>query len=98
MFNAYTQTRKFMMATYNISQAESDTIMTQGVDFGITQLVDGNWGVLGIIPKVIFEEAGVDRRRMLAAAAAKPPKVNLEKARKLAQEHDKMTKAHKSRK
>jgi len=72
MMNAYTQTRKFMMATYNISQAESDTIMTQGVDFGITQLVDGNWGVHGVIPKVIFEEAGVDRRRMLAAAAAKP--------------------------
>ena len=58
------------MATYELSQAESDTIMTQGVDFGITQLVNGNWGVLGIIPKVIFEEAGVDRRRI---GCSQPP-------------------------
>ena len=75
MFNAYTQTRKFLMVTYEyeLSQAESDTIMTQGVDVGITQLVDGNWGVLGIIPKVIFEEAGVDRRRI---GCSRPPPPN----------------------
>ena len=28
--------------------------MTVGVDFGITQVVDGNWGVHGILKKSLF--------------------------------------------
>jgi acetamidase/formamidase len=28
--------------------------MSLGVDFGITQVVDGNWGVHAIIKKAIF--------------------------------------------
>ena len=32
--------------------------MSVGVDFGITQVVDGNWGVHAIIKKEIF--AGVE--------------------------------------
>ena len=54
MHNAYTQTRKFLMATYSLTNAEADTIITQGVDFGMTQLVDGNWGVHAVVPKAIF--------------------------------------------
>jgi len=27
------------------------------VDFGITQVVDGNWGVHAIIPKPLFQRA-----------------------------------------
>jgi acetamidase/formamidase len=30
--------------------------MSVGVDFGITQIVDGNWGVHSIIKKSIFEK------------------------------------------
>jgi len=26
-----------------------------GIDFGITQLVDGNWGVHAVVPKAVFE-------------------------------------------
>lgn len=29
--------------------------ITQGVDFAVTQVVDGNWGVHGVIPKALFE-------------------------------------------
>lgn len=54
--NAYTQTRKFVMAQYDLTEAEANTIITQGVDFGLTQVVDGNFGVHGIIPKAIFEQ------------------------------------------
>ena len=55
MANAYQQTRKFLMAQYDITEAEANTIITQGVDFAITQVVDGNWGVHSVIPKKIFE-------------------------------------------
>jgi acetamidase/formamidase len=57
MMNCFNQTRKFVMAEYNITEAEAWTIITQGVNFGITQVVDGNWGVHAIIPKAIFEKA-----------------------------------------
>lgn len=52
--NAFTQTRKFVMAEYGLTEAEAWTVITQGVDFAITQLVDGNWGVHTVIPKAIF--------------------------------------------
>ena len=39
MENAYTQTRKFLMAMYNLTEAEANTIITQGVDFAVTQVV-----------------------------------------------------------
>merc|ERR1712178_108564 len=49
------QTRKFMMNVYGLTDQEATTIITQGVNFGMTQLVDGNWGVHSVIPKSIFE-------------------------------------------
>lgn len=45
------------MAEYNLTEAEAWTIITQGVNFGITQVVDGNWGVHAVVPKAIFEVA-----------------------------------------
>jgi hypothetical protein len=46
-----------VIAEYNLSEAEAWTIITQGVNFGVTQVVDGNWGVHAVIPKAIFEKA-----------------------------------------
>lgn len=43
MLNCFQQTRKFVMAEYDLTEAEATTIITQGVDFAMTQLVDGNW-------------------------------------------------------
>lgn len=45
------------MAEYGLTEAEAWTIITQGVNFGMTQLVDGNWGVHALVPKAIFESA-----------------------------------------
>ena len=59
MKNAFTQTRKWMMAKYKLTEYEAWTIITQAVDFGLSQLVDGNWGIHAVIPKAIFE--GVER-------------------------------------
>jgi acetamidase/formamidase len=56
MMNAFTQTRMWTMAHYNLTEAEATTIITQGVDFAITQIVDGNWGIHAVIPKGIFVE------------------------------------------
>ena len=67
MHNAYTQARKFIMAEYELTQAEADTILTTASDFAMTQLVDGNWGVHCVIPKAIF----ADRRRKLDASQKK---------------------------
>ena len=50
------QTRKFLMHQYGLTEPEANTIITQGVDFAVTQVVDGNWGVHSVIPKKIFEE------------------------------------------
>jgi acetamidase/formamidase len=55
MMNAYTQTRKFLMHAYGVTEIEANTLITQAVDFGMTQLVDGNWGVHSVIPKKVFE-------------------------------------------
>jgi len=60
MTNAFSQTRKFLMAMYGITDAEATTIITQGVDFGITQVVDGNFGVHAVIPKVLFSNGVSD--------------------------------------
>ena len=54
--NCFHQTRKFVMAEYNVTEAEATTIITQGVDFAVTQVVDGNWGVHAVVPKQIFVE------------------------------------------
>jgi len=42
------------MAQYGLTEPEANTIITQGVDFSVTQVVDGNWGVHSVIPKKIF--------------------------------------------
>jgi acetamidase/formamidase len=62
MTNAFSQTRKFLMAMYGITEPEAVTIITQGVDFGITQVVDGNFGVHAVIPKSIFSAGSSDKK------------------------------------
>jgi hypothetical protein len=46
------------MAEYGLTEGEAWTVITQGVNFGMTQLVDGNWGVHAIVPKAIFDVDG----------------------------------------
>jgi acetamidase/formamidase len=51
--------RDFLMNGMNLSEDEAFSLITVGADFAITQVVDGNWGVHGIIPKEIFAEENV---------------------------------------
>ncbi len=53
MLNAHKNARNFVMSMgYNEDAAT--TMITTAADFGITQIVDGNWGVHCSIPKYIF--------------------------------------------
>ncbi|NMF82217.1 acetamidase/formamidase family protein [Nodosilinea sp. P-1105] len=51
--------RDFLMNGMTMSEDEAFSLMTVGADFAITQVVDGNWGVHGIIPKGIFAAENV---------------------------------------
>jgi acetamidase/formamidase len=42
------------MTTQALTEDEAITLMSVGIDFGITQVVDGNWGVHAIVKKALF--------------------------------------------
>jgi acetamidase/formamidase/AraC-like DNA-binding protein len=52
--NAFRATRKFLMEHYRLSEDEAVALILLGVDFGITQVADGNWGVHAIVRKKMF--------------------------------------------
>lgn len=52
--DAFRKMRHFLMTTKGLTEDEAISIMSIGVDFGITQVVDGNWGVHAIVKKDIF--------------------------------------------
>jgi acetamidase/formamidase len=54
MRDAFRKMRRFLMTTRGLSEDEAIALMSVGVDFGITQVVDGNWGVHASLQKRIF--------------------------------------------
>ncbi len=58
--NAFRATRKFLVEYHHLTEDEAVALISLGVDFGITQVADGNWGVHAIVRKKIF---GCDRAR-----------------------------------
>jgi acetamidase/formamidase len=58
MRDAYHKMRHFLTTTQNLSEDEAIALMSVAADFGITQVVDGNWGVHAIIKKSIFPGRG----------------------------------------
>jgi acetamidase/formamidase len=52
--DAFRKMRHFLMTTQGLSEDEAISLISVGVDFGITQVVDGNWGVHGVIKKNLF--------------------------------------------
>ncbi len=57
MKDAFKKMRHFLMTTKALSEDEAISLMSVAVDFGITQVVDGNWGVHAIIKKSLFAGA-----------------------------------------
>jgi acetamidase/formamidase len=54
MRDAFRKMRQFLMTAYGLSEDEAISLMSVAADFGVTQVVDGNWGVHGIIEKRMF--------------------------------------------
>jgi acetamidase/formamidase len=54
MRDAFRKMRNFLMTTQALSEDEAISLMSIAVDFGLTQVVDGNWGVHGIVKKALF--------------------------------------------
>jgi acetamidase/formamidase/AraC-like DNA-binding protein len=56
MRDAFRKTRRFLMTAFGLTEDEAISLMSVAVDFGVTQVVDGNWGVHAVIRKAMFEE------------------------------------------
>ena len=54
MRDAFRKMRQFLMTTQGLTEDEAISLMSVGVDFGVTQVVDGNWGVHAILRKNLF--------------------------------------------
>jgi acetamidase/formamidase/AraC-like DNA-binding protein len=57
MKDAFRKMRRFLMNVKGLSEDEAIALMSAAVDFGVTQVVDGNWGVHAILSKRLFEHA-----------------------------------------
>jgi len=54
MRDAFRKLRRFLMTVHRLSEDEAIALMSVAADFGVTQVVDGNWGVHGSIRKNVF--------------------------------------------
>jgi acetamidase/formamidase len=52
--DAFRKMRHFLMTTQGLSEDEAVSLMSIAVDFGVTQVVDGNWGIHALIKKNLF--------------------------------------------
>lgn len=55
MRDAFRKLRRFLMTAHKLSEDEAISLMSVAADFGVTQVVDANWGVHGSIRKSIFK-------------------------------------------
>jgi acetamidase/formamidase len=56
MRDAFRKMRHFLMTTQGLTEDEAVSLMSVAADFGVTQVVDGNWGVHGIIKKSVLPQ------------------------------------------
>ena len=56
MRDAFWKTRRFLMASKGLSEDEAISLISVAVDFGVTQVVDGNWCVHALVRKELFED------------------------------------------
>ncbi len=56
MQDAFRKARRFLMNNRGLSEDEAISLMSVAVDFGVTQVVDGNWGIHAIIRKALFQD------------------------------------------
>ena len=72
MRDAFRKTRRFLMTAHGLSEDEAISLMSVAIDFGVTQVVNGNLGVHAIVRKSILAERAQSKElaglfRMLAS-------------------------------
>lgn len=66
---AYNATRDFLMAATGMTEDQVITAITIATDFGVTQVVDGNWGIHAIVPKEPFNLPTIGAVKSSASAS-----------------------------
>lgn len=56
MRDAFRKTRRFLMTVFGLNEDEAISLISVAVDFGVTQVVNGNWGVHAVIRKSMFTQ------------------------------------------
>jgi acetamidase/formamidase/AraC-like DNA-binding protein len=54
MRDAFRKARRLLMVGWGLSEDEAISLLSVGVDFAVTQVVDGNLGIHAVIPKAIL--------------------------------------------
>jgi acetamidase/formamidase len=54
MRDAFRKVRRFLMTTKGLSEDEAISLISVAVDFGISQVANGNWGIHAVISKRLF--------------------------------------------
>ena len=58
MRDAFRKVRRFLMSRYELSEDEAISLISVAVDFGVTQVANGNWGVHATVRKILFKNRG----------------------------------------
>lgn len=56
MRDAFRKVRRFLISARSLSEDEAISLISVGVDFGMSQVANGNWGVHAVVRKAMFEE------------------------------------------
>jgi acetamidase/formamidase len=56
MRDAFRKLRRFLMTVHRLSEDEAIALLSVAADFGVTQVVDANWGIHGSIRKSMFTD------------------------------------------
>lgn len=56
MRDAFRKARRYLMQAHQLDEDEAISLISVAVDFGVTQVVDGNWGVHAVIKKAVFPD------------------------------------------
>ena len=60
MRDAFWKMRRFLMVSKGLSEDEAISLISVAIDFGVTQVVDGNWCIHALLRKELFEDGRRD--------------------------------------
>jgi acetamidase/formamidase len=55
MRDCFRKARRFLMTLRNLTEDEAISLLSVGVDFGVSQVANGNWGVHAVIRKALLQ-------------------------------------------